>query len=324
MLPAFIRSAAFRPSKRWMEWNGRYRDDVRTFMAGHPDSVHNLATRIAGSSDLYQDDGRGPLNSVNFVTSHDGFTLYDLVSYNQKYNEANGEQNRDGENHNLSWNSGFEGAPAPRRIEQFRRRRIKSFAALLMISQGMPMICAGDEIGRTQHGNNNTWCQDSEINWMNWRLSEADVALLRFFRKCIELRQRHAVFRRTHFFTNGVETVPPQPPEIIWQSLNPGTEIWSPQSRELAFLLSGSSSKGDAESSFFVMINGRRQTQKTFTIPHPANHQDHPAWARIVDTAADSPNDYIELEAAPTMFPGSTCAVEPMALVILQTREQKQ
>ncbi len=313
---------SFSASRRWAEWNGRYRDDVRTFMAGHPDSVHNLATRIAGSSDLYQDDGRGPLNSVNFVTSHDGFTLYDLVSYNNKYNEANGEQSRDGENHNLSWNSGFEGSPAPRRIEQFRLRRIKTLAALLLISQGMPMICAGDEIGRTQHGNNNTWCQDSEINWMNWRLSETDGALLRFFSKCIELRKRYPVFRRTDFFRNGDETIPDQPPEIIWQSLNPGIEDWSPHSRELGFLLSGSPSPGDSGPSFFVMINGRRQTQKSFTIPHPAGYQAHPAWGRIIDTAAAGPDDYIEIEAAPTIFPGSTCLVEPMALVILRSREQ--
>ncbi|MGI9535439.1 MAG: glycogen debranching protein, partial [Desulfocapsaceae bacterium] len=174
---------SFSANRRWLEWNGKFRDDVRLFMTGGPDSVHRLATRIAGSSDLYQENRRGPLNSINFITCHDGFTLYDLVSYNQKHNQENGEQNRDGETHNLSWNSGVEGSPAPMEIEKFRLRRMKSSAALLLVSQGIPMICAGDEVGRSQGGNNNSWCQDNETSWINWRQDKDAAELLRFFRK---------------------------------------------------------------------------------------------------------------------------------------------
>ncbi len=174
---------------------------MRLFMSGGPDSVHRLATRIAGSSDLYQDGSRGPLNSINFITCHDGFTLYDLVSYNHKHNHQNGEQNNDGENHNLSWNSGFEGSPAAARFERLRRRRIRSCIALLMFSQGIPMLCAGDELGRSQGGNNNTWCQDNEINWIDWRLMETNAGLLRFVKKCIDMRKSFSLFRRDRFFT---------------------------------------------------------------------------------------------------------------------------
>jgi isoamylase len=305
---------SFSSNRKWREWNGRYRDDVRTFMAGRSDSVRNLATRIAGSSDLYQDDGRGPLNSVNFITCHDGFTLYDLVSYNRKYNEANGENNRDGENHNLSWNSGFEGAPAPERIERIRRRRIKTMAALLFLSQGVPMLCAGDEIGRTQQGNNNGWCQDNEISWFNWGWPESGTALLDFFRKCIDLRSRYAAFRREDFFKNS-----DLPPDILWQSLIPGIEDWSPHCRELGFLLNGEPSPGDSAPAFFIMINGRRQTRKSFTIPHPAHPHDNRVWARIVDTALPGPDDFVAVENAPHFQPGADYPVEPMALAILQT-----
>ena len=187
---------SFSSQRRWQEWNGKFRDDVRLFMSGRRDSVHRLATRIAGSSDLYQGGGRGPLNSINFITCHDGFTLYDLVSYDRKHNRQNGEQNRDGENHNLSWNSGFEGAPATAQIERFRQRRMKSMIALLLISQGIPMLWAGDELGRSQGGNNNGWCQDNETNWINWKDGENAAGLTRFFSKCIALRRRFALFRR--------------------------------------------------------------------------------------------------------------------------------
>jgi len=305
---------SFSTDRRWREWNGRYRDDVRTFMAGGSNSVHNLATRIAGSSDLYQNDGRGPLNSVNFITCHDGFTLYDLVSYNQKYNEANGEENRDGENHNLSWNSGFEGTPAPERIERLRRRRIKTMAALLFLSQGIPMLWAGDEIGRSQHGNNNSWCQDNETTWFNWAWPDAGDALLAFFRKCIALRKRYAAFRRGDFFKDS-DTLP----EISWHSLQPGVEDWSPDCRELGFLLNVDMSSEHGAPAFFVMINGRRQTRKSFTIPHPAPPHAASGWVRIVDTALTGPNDFIEVDNAPQISPGSDYLVEPMALVILQS-----
>ena len=228
----------FSDDARWLEWNGRFRDDVRRFMAGHEDTVHTLATRIAGSSDLYLPSKRGPLNSVNFITSHDGFTLYDLVSYESKRNHANGEQSRDGENHNLSWNSGHEGDPCPPEVEELRLRRIRSFAALQLLSQGIPMLTAGDEFGRTQQGNNNCWCQDSELSWIDWSLAEKNHDLLRFFRKCIALRKQHQVFRRSTFFEQG-NVNDRENREIIWQSLIPGHQDWSASCRTLGFILHG-------------------------------------------------------------------------------------
>jgi len=308
---------SFSANRRWREWNGKYRDDVRTFISGAPNSVHNLATRIAGSSDLYQDDTRGPLNSVNFITCHDGFTLYDLVSYNQKYNEENGEGNRDGENHNLSWNSGFEGAPAPERIERLRLRRIKTMAALLFLSQGIPMVCTGDEVGRSQQGNNNTWCQDNETSWFNWTFSDAGSNLKNFFVKCIALRSRYEAFRRRDFFKDS-ETLQ----EIIWQSLKPGVEDWSAECRELGFLLNGDAAPEGTTPAFFIMVNGSRQSQKSFTIPRPADPQNQADWLRIVDTALPGPDDFVDIETAPVIGSGSEYPVEPMALVILQTRIQ--
>jgi isoamylase len=168
---------SFSTNRRWAEWNGRFRDDVRRFLCGHEGMVAALATRIGGSADLYQDDGRRPHNSINFITSHDGFTLYDQVSYNEKHNLANGEGNRDGCNNNLSWNSGSEGPTDDEAINELRLRRIKTFAAILMLSQGVPMLMAGDEFGRTQRGNNNAYCQDNETSWLDWELAEKNHGL---------------------------------------------------------------------------------------------------------------------------------------------------
>ena len=159
------------PGDRWAEWNGRFRDDLRRFVKGDPGLVGAVASRLAGSADLYQDDGELPVNSINFITCHDGFTLNDLVSYNAKHNEANGEDNRDGINDNQSWNCGVEGEAADASIEALRERQIRNFVTLLLLSRGVPMILAGDEIRRTQMGNNNAYCQDNEISWMDWTLS---------------------------------------------------------------------------------------------------------------------------------------------------------
>ena len=190
----------FSPHHRWAEWNGRFRDDVRAFMCGHPGMVPALATRIAGSSDLYQRHGRRPCNSINFITSHDGFTLADLVSYNEKHNLSNGENNRDGDNHNLSWNSGVEGPTTDKKILALRSRRIRTMAVILLLSQGVPMLVAGDEFGRSQQGNNNAWCQDNAISWLDWSLAEKNREQVRFFRKLIQLRKSHPIFRRDDFF----------------------------------------------------------------------------------------------------------------------------
>ncbi len=186
--------------RRWSEWNGQYRDDVRRFWKGDSGLTGAMASRVCGSSDLYQWNGRLPRHSVNFVTAHDGFTLYDLVSYNQKHNEANGEGNRDGSNDNHSWNCGAEGATTDPAVLALRRRQARNLMTTLMISQGVPMLLAGDEFLRTQQGNNNAWCQDNDVSWMNWTLAEENKDFLRFVRELIHLRKRHPALRRRRFF----------------------------------------------------------------------------------------------------------------------------
>jgi glycogen operon protein len=184
----------------WTEWNGQYRDTVRDYWRGEPATLNEFASRLTGSSDLYEATGRRPSASINFVTAHDGFTLADLVSYNEKHNMANGEDNRDGESHNRSWNCGVEGPTDDPEILELRARQMRNILATLMVSQGTPMISHGDEIGRTQHGNNNTYCQDSEIAWMDWTLCETNADLMTFARKVTGLRKDHPVFRRRRFF----------------------------------------------------------------------------------------------------------------------------
>jgi glycogen operon protein len=184
----------------WSEWNGKYRDCVRRFWKGNGGTVGELATRLAGSSDLFGDDGRRPSASVNFITAHDGFTLRDLVSYNQKHNEANGEENRDGSNDNESWNCGVEGPSDEPEIKALRARQQRNFLATLLLSQGLPMLLAGDEFGQTQSGNNNAYCQDSALAWLNWNLSNDQQAQLTFTRNLMHLRKTQPVFRRRNFF----------------------------------------------------------------------------------------------------------------------------
>ena len=184
----------------WTEWNGKYRDTVRDYWRGEPATLGEFASRLTGSSDLYEATGRRPSASINFVTAHDGFTLNDLVSYNEKHNEANGEDNRDGESHNRSWNCGVEGPTDDPDIVALRARQMRNFWATLMVSQGTPMIAHGDEIGRTQNGNNNVYCQDSQLSWMDWSLVDKNADLLEFASKVSTLRKDHPVFRRRRFF----------------------------------------------------------------------------------------------------------------------------
>lgn len=184
----------------WTEWNGKYRDTVRAYWKGDGSIIGELGYRLTGSSDLYAHNGRTPGASINFITAHDGFTLTDLVSYNEKHNEANGENNRDGENHNLSWNCGVEGATEDPLIHLLRNQQKRNFMATLILSQGVPMLVAGDEIGRTQDGNNNAYCQDNALSWLTWDLSTGDANFLKFVRRLIQLRQAHPVLRRRRFF----------------------------------------------------------------------------------------------------------------------------
>ncbi|HEX7321744.1 MAG TPA: glycogen debranching protein GlgX, partial [Mycobacterium sp.] len=184
----------------WTEWNGKFRDTVRDYWRGEPETLGEFASRLTGSSDLYEATGRRPSASINFVTCHDGFTLADLVSYNDKHNEANGEDNRDGESHNRSWNCGAEGPSDDPDILALRARQMRNIMATLLLSQGTPMIAHGDEMGRTQHGNNNVYCQDSELSWMDWSLAEKSADLVSFTRTVAKLRTDHPVFRRRRFF----------------------------------------------------------------------------------------------------------------------------
>ncbi|MCV7428390.1 glycogen debranching protein GlgX [Mycobacterium montefiorense] len=184
----------------WTEWNGKYRDTVRDYWRGEPATLGEFASRLTGSSDLYEASSRRPSASINFVTAHDGFTLSDLVSYNEKHNQANGEDNRDGESHNRSWNCGVEGPTDDPEVTELRCRQMRNFWATLMVSQGTPMIAHGDELGRTQQGNNNAYCQDSELAWIDWTLVDKNPDLLAFARKVTKLRKKHPVFRRRRFF----------------------------------------------------------------------------------------------------------------------------
>jgi isoamylase len=186
----------------WAEWNGKFRDSVRKFWRGDESQVSELGYRLSGSSDLYEDNGKLPSSSINFVTAHDGFTLNDLVSYDQKYNEANGEDNKDGEDHNISWNSGEEGPTDDQEIQALREKRKRNFLGTLLLSQGVPMISHGDEYGRTQLGNNNAYCQDNEIAWMNWNWTKEQQQLFEFTRRIIAIRNAHPVTHRRRYFKN--------------------------------------------------------------------------------------------------------------------------
>ncbi len=186
-------------NSRWAEWNGRYRDDVRRFWRGDSGTLGALATRLAGSSDLYEAGGRHPYHSINFITSHDGFPVNDLVSYTEKHNEENGEQNRDGDNNNLSANYGVEGPTRRQRIVQIRSRQMRNMLATLLLSQGVPMLLAGDEVRRTQRGNNNAYCQDNAISWFDWTLVETNADLVRFVQALIAFRKSQPTLRHPDF-----------------------------------------------------------------------------------------------------------------------------
>ena len=271
------------PGFRWAEWNDRYRDAVRRFLRGEPGHLGELATRIAGSSDLYAWAGKMPQNGINFVTCHDGFTLYDLVSYDRKHNSANGEHNRDGRDENLSWNSGLEGATDDADIQRLRAQRARNFMAILLLSQGVPMLTAGDEVLRTQRGNNNAYCQDNDISWLDWSFAPAARAMLRFTRELIALRQRHPSLRRTRFLNGHADGVLA---EIQWygESLEP--PAWQDAAaRVLCFTLTGATPH---EPALHVMIN-MASTARNLPLPDAAVRN----WRRIADTTLVAPDDIV-------------------------------
>jgi glycogen operon protein len=199
----------------WVEWNDRYRDTLRDFWRAHTGGVREVASRLAGSSDLYADDGRSPYASVNFITSHDGFTLRDLVSYNRKHNEANGEGNRDGSDANRSWNHGVEGETDDPEVLALRHRQAANMMAALCLSSGAPMLTAGDERGRTQQGNNNAYCQDNEVSWVDWRSEDAWLAIYDITKAALRLRRDHPALRQRHHF-RGSPTIDGGPKDLAW------------------------------------------------------------------------------------------------------------
>jgi glycogen operon protein len=274
----------------WTEWNGKYRDTVRDLWRGEPRTLAEFASRLTGSSDLYQDDGRRPLASINFVTCHDGFTLNDLVSYNNKHNQANGEDNRDGESHNRSWNCGAEGDTDDEAVLALRARQKRNFIATLMLSQGVPMLSHGDEFARTQNGNNNAYCQDSELAWVPW--PEDDGELLDFTRAMVWLRRDHPVFRRRRFFHGRpVQGTHDELSDIAWFT-PAGTEMtqrdWgSTQAQALSVFLNGNAisepgPRGEriADDSFLLMFNA---SPRPLEFVVPVNHGRQ--WQVVVDTA---------------------------------------
>jgi isoamylase len=277
----------------WSEWNGKYRDTVRRFWRGDEDIASEMGYRLSGSQELYQHNGRRPHASVNFVTAHDGFTLHDLVSYNSKHNEANGEENRDGVDDNFSWNHGAEGDTDDEAIISLRERQKRNLLATLLLSQGVPMIVAGDEMGRTQKGNNNAYCQDNELSWIDWTLDDRKKALLRFTSRLIALRKSEGTLRRDHWF-RGSQIWDSHLKDLAWfrpDGVETPAEDWQlPFVRTIGFLLGGDALVPPDEhgrrvigDTLLVLLNAH-DGDLDFTLPK-INWGE--AWERIVDTAAD-------------------------------------
>lgn len=294
--------------RRWSEWNGMYRDHVRRFWRGEPGLVGQLATRLCGSSDLYERSGRRPHHSVNFITCHDGFTLWDLVSYNQKHNRANGEDERDGCNDNFSWNCGVEGPTTNAKILALRQRQARNLLATLLLSQGVPMLLAGDEFLRTQGGNNNAWCQDNEISWLDWSLAERNEGFLRFTREMIALRKRHPALRRRNFLWGD---------DVLWHGVVPYKPDFSPWSRSLALVLDGRRTGREPDRDIYMAFNAWTETLPFRLPPSP---QGKP-WHRVVDTALLPPRDIVGLDEGQRLEVGTTYPVVAFSTLVLIAEE---
>jgi isoamylase len=290
--------------RRWSEWNGRYRDDVRRFWRGDPGLAGALATRLCGSSDLYQTTGRLPHHSINFITCHDGFTLWDLVSYNQKHNLANGEANRDGSDANWSWNCGVEGPTDDPQVLELRHRQARNLLATLLLSQGVPMLLAGDEFLRTQGGNNNAWCQDNETSWIDWSLSVHNVDFLRFVKMLIALRKRHPALRRRQFLRKG---------EIEWHGEEPNQPDWSPTSRTLALVLDGRFTSREPDRDFYLAFTSWSEPTPFVVPPAP---QGQP-WRRVIDTGLAAPFDIVGDDEGPHVPAGEPYILAPYSMLVL-------
>jgi isoamylase len=309
----------------WAEWNDRYRDAVRSYWKGDGGQIGELAYRITGSSDLYARSGRRPYASVNFVTAHDGFTLNDLVSYDHKHNEANGEDSRDGTDNNRSWNCGAEGPTDDPAINALRAKQKRNFIVTMLLSQGVPMFLAGDEISRTQQGNNNAYCQDNEISWLNWDQMDGEKTLVALAQKVISLRQNHPVFRRRNFFQGrAIKGVGVK--DILW--LRPdGREMtdqeWNQEhARTLGVFLSGSAvdeidERGQlvTDENFVLLMNSHHE-EVLFTLPTAASGM---SWVTLIDTSLDSAKS-----PGTTYEPMTQYTLQPRSVAVLVERQHDQ
>jgi isoamylase len=291
---------------RWAEWNGQFRDDVRQFVKGDSGTITRLAARMAGSPDLYRQVDREPNRSINFVTCHDGFTLNDLVSYNGKHNEANGAGNRDGTDANFSWNCGAEGPTGDESVEKLRLQQMKNLLTILLVSQGTPMLLMGDEVRRTQQGNNNAYCQDNAISWLDWQGVEQHADLLRFVQRLIHFTQTKEIFREERFWTRAERN---GAPHIAWHGVRLGYPDWGYDSHSLAFELYHS------EDHLHIMLNAYWRSLTFALPPLPAGA----SWHRIVDTALDAPEDFREPQTAPQVL-GEQYQVKARSAVVLMCK----
>jgi len=269
------------PGTRWAEWNGLYRDDIRRFIKGDSKAKNLFATRLCGSQDMYG-KGHSPCTSINFVTCHDGFTLADLVSYNHKHNQLNGEHNKDGTNENHSWNCGVEGSVTVSRVAALRERQMRNFHLALMMSQGIPMVQMGDEYGHTKHGNNNTWCQDNELNWFLWDELEKNTDFYRFYKMMIAFRKQHPQLCKGTFLTDK---------DITWHGVKPFTPEWEADNKFIAFTLDG----------LYVAFNASSHDMNVAFPPPPEGKQ----WHWIVATHYLPPTDFFERKDAPPAGAGT-------------------
>ncbi len=304
---------------RWAEWNGRYRDDSRAYWRGDSGTRGALATRLAGSADLYQPGGRPPCASINFITSHDGFTLSDLVSYREKHNLANGEDNRDGDNHNFSENFGIEGPTDQPVIDRLRMRQIKNMLATLMLSQGVPMLVAGDEFRRTQKGNNNAYCQDNDISWLDWKLTEKNKELVRFCQTLIKFRLDQPTVRRRTFLS-GVPNTKSGWADVSWYSPLGTAVDWHSGDLPIICLLSAPAVADDPKGigrDVLLMMNSSSQGSR-FLIPTIAKSK---KWRLFLDTTLPSPHDiYPDLDGP--LLPASGSHFLPLKSMVVYVADR--
>ncbi|MBJ7326366.1 MAG: glycogen debranching protein GlgX [Chthoniobacterales bacterium] len=303
---------------RWMEWNGKYRDAARRFLRGDDNSVAEMVQRILGSPDLYQEAGRNPSASVNFITCHDGFTLADLFTYTQKRNLENGESNRDGGDDNLSWNCGAEGPTADEEIMALRLRCAKNAMTLLLVSQGVPMLTMGDEMGRTQRGNNNPYCHDTDWNWLDWTLEQRNAGLLRFVRLLVTFRRRHAGLRHEDWFTR-LEREGLSRAAITWHGVEPNAPDWGEHSHSLAFMLTGEPDRESKTGEFFYAAFNMHEGPLNFRLPAlPSGAR----WRLLADTAKPSPEDIHKPEDAPLLADAPQLSLLAKSVVLCLARRE--